>query len=309
MRKFVAWLSDRWRGLSHHMSAVIRIARRILVPIFVVALGYVAYRIAIDFAQIRHALAGVSTLALLCGLGFAMLGVGSRAGYRLTLYNIAGYDRQRLPLRIAVQSFAWGQLLRYVPGKITGPATEVVLLERHLSWVTLFRITVFETFAMMLLSVFWLAASVLYVANWLTWALICLLAGICVTWVMHRHGIGLGRPADDRGRGPQLAWLATSMLIAEWLFYYGVWIAVAGAGWFVLATAYGAATWISAFVFVAPAGLGVRELAFAELAPHIASLSTADVFAQALILRLLQTAADVAMPLVLVAWNRGMVHE
>jgi hypothetical protein len=77
------------------MSALIRVARRILVPMFVMALGYVVYRIATDFAQIREAIASVSTVALVYGLGFAMLGVASRAGYRLMLYNIAGYGPRR----------------------------------------------------------------------------------------------------------------------------------------------------------------------------------------------------------------------
>lgn len=132
MSEMVANWIDRCRRFSPQFNVAIRIARRVLLPLFVIALVYVAYGMVVEFPRIEASLAGLPTAAVLYAGLAAMLGVAARAGYRLALYDIAGYGRVCLPWRIALQSFAWGQLLRYVPGKIAGPATEVVLLQRYL---------------------------------------------------------------------------------------------------------------------------------------------------------------------------------
>ena len=95
------------------------------------------------------------------------------------------------------------------------------------------------------------------------------------------------------------AFMCTLWLVLEWCFFYVVWMIVVGENWFSLATAYAAASLVGTAVFVAPAGLGVREASYTFLAPLLAGDIAGEFLAHALIARILFSFADVIFPVML----------
>lgn len=293
--------------MRSRLSSFLVALRPWLAVVFVVGFAYVGYRVVADYAMLRDALMSWSWPALAAGFMIGMLCSLVRAAYRLGLYRLSGFGEDRLPAVLALRSYAWGQLMRYIPGKIAGPATEASLLHHFVGVAELAKITLFELVAMLLLSLLWLGASLLWIFEAKSTAGAAWVAAIAFVFWLHLrqpHLSGAGTPRGANASvGIQAAW-CTTWLVLEWLLFYVLWVVIADEHWFTAATSYAAASWVGAVVFVAPAGLGVREAVYAVATPMVSQTSQAEILAQALAARLLLTAADLSMPLAFLAIRR-----
>lgn len=284
-----------------YLEIITKKARPWLFVVFTMVLAFVVYQILIKYKEISSYIAELSFSTVLIAIISAVAVSFIRAFYRLSLYRLAGLDRLQLPAGLAIRSYAWGQLMRYVPGKIMGPATEVSMLGSHIKGSNLLRITAFEMVAMFFLSVFWLIASWLWLINTQVSAIFVFVVALFLLFLMHVRRVYL-IPGSDKKKTLQFkkyALMCILWLVLEWCFFYVVWMVVVGENWFSLATAYAAASLVGTAVFVAPAGLGVREASYTFLAPLLAGDIAGGFLAHALIARVLFSFADVIFPLIL----------
>lgn len=274
--------------------------------VFFSVLIFVLYKIFTEFNEIRFYISKLSLIVVVGAIIAAVIVSAIRAFYRLSLYRLAGFDRLQLPAGLAIRSYAWGQLMRYIPGKIMGPAAEISMLGAHIKASSLLRITAFEMVAMLILSVFWLTASWLWLINAQVSAILIFLIALVVLFLMHVRRIYLiSNSAKEKVIKLNVhALMCTFWLVLEWCFFYVVWVAIVGDKWFSLATAYAAASWAGTAVFVAPAGLGVREASYTFLAPLLAGDIAVEFLAHALIARVLFSLADVVFPIILLITSR-----
>ncbi|MDW8479048.1 MAG: hypothetical protein RML12_03390 [Xanthomonadales bacterium] len=213
-----------------------------------------------------------------------------------------------------LRAYAVAQVVRYLPGKVWGLVYQA---ERLSAWLPPSRVLLANALQMLqtnlmasgiilgTLGIVWLGAP---------WALAATLLLAAVVELLHRwpalERLLLALWARLRRRPlawteiPADRWIATAILVLEWLAYYLMWWLLFGprmpaAEWLLLSTWYAAASLLAILVVVVPGGLAVREALFVALGGMGSGEGAGALVAYAALLRALLWSGEIALVLVL----------
>jgi len=289
-------------------------------------IGFIAVLIGRSWGQIAALLASANwaLLALSCVVGIASMVVTS-----LFFYYLLDKHALRLPTRDVHRLFFYGQIAKYVPGKIWGILYQTTSVNQKgasssiaAANIDLMVISILTNLALGIALVasgisMVLAAMVFLLGLYVTvLASRSILSGKLIGWVLSK--LGRNNAADSGDVNPPTNNLMPVILyygmicllgvMAYYLMLHAVFSfsfadVVAYIGYLILA-------WVAGvFLFLAPAGMGVRELVFIAFGTYMdTGVSVDTLVIIAVVSRFWQVFQELGAAAVVFLWNRTGHH-
>jgi len=247
------------------------------------AVAYLWYTLRGEVDAMKVALARISALnlvaATLCALAMCYL---KAIYHRTLLHRISGRSEH---LDAVVPAYTQAQVVRYLPGKVWGLLHQANQLSNLFTPQEVMLANLLQMLATNLMAVGFIVSIIATVISGNAWWLAGVPSTLAAMEYLHRNPMlerWIVRMAIVLSRGrfgtrslaetpiAPIRWKATSLLAAEWVAFYAMWLFAAD-GWMPIESIIAVGTWYAAASLLAilaiavPAGLVVREAIFVSL--------------------------------------------
>jgi hypothetical protein len=301
--------------------------KRLGLLLFALAVAYLAWLFAKDTAGIAAALGAIAPWRFAAAIVLlAAMSLLKTCYHANLLGRITG--RTQLSATVAA-AYAQAQVVRYLPGKVWGFLHQANQLSRRFSAQEVMLANLLQMLTTNILAVGVIASVLGCLLSGSRLPLLGLPVTLLVVELLHRNPLlerTLVRLAVIASRGrvgtrvlldvpvAPSRWLATTILAAEWMFYFAAWSLLANGmleltSALALATWYAAASLLSILAIAVPAGLVVREAIFVSLS-GLSAVPQATLVVLAAAMRLAMTAGEVlCIPVTLAYRKLGRDHH
>lgn len=287
--------------------------------LFVSALGFFVYYGAQNWIEVRTVLGQFDPILIFVAIIFVTASLFCKALLNLQLLR----ELLHTPLNnVALfHSYTQSQIVKYIPGRIWGVLFQASSLENNVRksdvWViSILQILILNAFSLIVLmatiafidSLSSTVKGTVLVGGFLVFALVYLNFGRILRWArLDESTLRKYAALIDA----KLVWRIILIVLFDWIFYIGMWAALAYGQLsyfevFVTAVNYTTASIVGWLVFILPSGLVVREAAFITFGQIIGeNMSLLVVYS--VVARLLFLAGDLLLYLLTVTIQR--IHE